>query len=127
MMPLVWMLAVGLGAWALATLLSPVAINPAALAGVGGPLLSAALTWVVVARTHAAAPERVTRVMIVGFAVKAVFFAGYVVALLSGAGLDARVFVVSFVTSFLVFHVMEAFSLKKLFAGGGLAAPVPGR
>ena len=127
MMPLVWMVGVGLGAWALATLLSPVAVNPAAPAGIAGPLASAAITWLVVARTYATSPERLTRVMILGFAAKAVFFAVYLVVLLRGVALDARVFVVSFVTSLIVFHVMEAHSLRRLFAGAGLASPAPSR
>jgi hypothetical protein len=90
--------------------------NPEALFGMLGPLASAMATWIVVARTAAAAPERVTGVMVTGLAVKMVFFAVYVAGMLKGAGLRPVPFMVSFAGSFIALHAMEAMFLRRLFA-----------
>ena len=116
MKPLAGMIAAALGGWAIATALSPEAINPDALAGVLGPLVSAGVSWILAARTFRAAPERLTGVMVMSFAAKAVFFAGYLVVMMRGLGLGSMVFVVSFVGAFIVLHLIEAVSLKRLFA-----------
>jgi hypothetical protein len=116
MKPLLGMIGAAIGGWAIASAVAPVAINPDALAGVLAPLVSASASWLVVARTFRAAPERVTGVMVMGFAAKAVFFAGYLVLMMRGLGLGSMVFVVSFVSSFIVLHLIEAVSLKRLFA-----------
>jgi hypothetical protein len=121
MKALLAMIGTALGAWALATAIAPVAINPDALLGVLGPLLSAGVSWVVAERTFRAAPERLTGVMVMGFAAKAVFFAGYLVVVMRGLGLSSMVFVVSFVSAFIVLHLIEAVSLKRLFATAHVA------
>jgi hypothetical protein len=70
----------------------------------------------VVARTAAAAPEKVTGVMVIGLAVKMVFFGVYVAGMLKGAGLRPVPFVVSFAGAFIALHAMEAMFLRRLFA-----------
>ncbi len=64
----------------------------------------------------AAAPERVTGVMVTGLAVKMVFFGVYVAGMLKGAGLRPVPFVVSFAGYFIALHAMEAVFLRRLFA-----------
>jgi hypothetical protein len=116
MKPLAAMTMATLGAWSLATMIAPVSINPEAFAGVFGPLVSASASWLVVARTFRTAPERVTGRMVAGFAAKAVFFAGYLVVMMRVLELSSMVFVVSFVGSFILLHLIEAVCLKRLFA-----------
>jgi hypothetical protein len=103
------------GAWLLVAALSP-QLNPEALLGIVGPLASALVTWIVVARTAAGAPEKVTGVMVIGLAVKMVFFGVYVAGMLKGAGLRPVPFVVSFAGAFIALHAMEAMFLRRLFA-----------
>ena len=117
MKPLATMVGVAMGGWLAATMVAPQPINPDALAGVLGPLASAVISWWLASRTFRAAPERLTRVMISGFAAKAVFFAAYLVVMVRGLGLGSMVFVASFVSSFIVLHVIEAQGLRQLLAG----------
>ena len=59
--------------------------------GAGGPLAGALATWVLVARTHTRAPERVRGLMLKLFAAKIAFFAALVItaAVLLADGLRA--------------------------------------
>jgi hypothetical protein len=118
MRPLLWMGGAGLGGWLAATLVSPVAINPAAWVGLAGPLLSASLTWVAIVWTWTTRPERLTQVMVAGLAAKMVGYPLYVVFALRGLAVDGPVFVTSVVTSFILVHLIEALCLKRLLAGG---------
>ena len=113
--PILWMTGVCAGAGLVVMAVAP-QLNPEALLGMVGPLASALVTWIVVARTAAAAPERVTGVMVTGLAVKMVFFAVYVAGMLKGAGLRPVPFMVSFAGSFIALHAMEAVFLRRLFA-----------
>lgn len=117
MKPLATMVGVAIGGWLVATMVAPQPINPEALAGVLGPLASAVISWWLASRTFRATPERLTRVMISGFAAKAVFFAAYLVVMVRGLGLGSMVFVASFVGSFIVLHVIEAQGLRQLLSG----------
>ncbi len=112
--PLAWMVGASVGTWLVLTV-SAGDVNPEALFGMLGPLASACATWIVVARA-AAAPERVTGVMVTGLMVKMVFFAAYVAGMLKGAGLRPVPFVVSFAGFFIALHAMEAVFLRRLFA-----------
>jgi hypothetical protein len=116
MRPLVWMAGTCLGSWLLLTAAQR-DLNPEALLGMAAPLASAMVTWVVLARTAAAAPERVTGVMMTGFAVKMVVFGAYVAGMLKGLGLRPVPFVVSFAGYFIALHAMEAVFLRRLFEG----------
>ena len=113
--PLLWMAGTCAGAWLLLVAFAP-GLNPEALLGMLGPLASALATWIVVARTAATAPEKVTGVMVTGLAVKMVFFGVYVVAMLKGVGLRPVPFMVSFAGSFIALHAMEAGFLRRVFA-----------
>jgi hypothetical protein len=86
------------------------------------PLAIAVGSWVLIERTHRRTPERVTGLMVAGFAGKMVFFGVYVAAMLKGLGLQPVPFVVSFTSYFIALHLMEAFALRRLFAGGPRAA-----
>ena len=114
MAPLLWMTGLSAGAWLVLVAVAP-QLNPEALLGLLGPLVSALATWVVVARTAAAAPAKVTGVMVTGLAVKMVFFGVYVAGMLKGAGLRPVPFVVSFAGSFIALHAVEAVFLRRLF------------
>ena len=113
--PLLWMAGTCAAAWLVLVAVAP-GLNPEALLGMLGPLASALATWIVVARTAAMAPEKVTGVMVTGLAVKMVFFGVYVVAMLKGAGLRPVPFMVSFAGSFIALHAMEAGFLRRVFA-----------
>ena len=113
--PLAWMVGTSAATWLLLSV-SARSVNPEAFFGMLGPLASACATWVVVARTAAAAPERVTGVMVTGLMVKMMFFAAYVAGMLKGAELRPVPFVVSFAGSFIALHAMEAVFLRRVFA-----------
>jgi len=103
------------GAWLGVMAVAP-GLNPEVALGMLGPLVSALATWIVVARTAVAAPERTTGVMVTGLAVKMVFFGVYVAGMLKGAGLRPVPFVLSFAGSFIALHAMEAAFLRRVFA-----------
>ena len=113
--PLLWMSGMCLGAWLVVALVAP-EHNPEALLGMVGPLVSAQVTWIVVARAAATAPEKTTGEIVTGLAVKMVFFGVYVAGMLKGAGLRPVPFVLSFAGSFIALHAMEAMFLRRLFA-----------
>ena len=90
--------------------------------GMAGPLGAALVTWFVVQRVVTAAPTQLTAVMVKAFAVKMLFFAGYVAVMLRGLGLQPTAFVVGFTAFFIGVYVMEAWLFARLF--GRLMAPV---
>jgi len=114
--PLLVMIGSSVASWAVASAAGGWSLNPELVLGMLGPLASAAVTWLVVERTHAKAPERVTGVLVAGFALKMVFFGVYI-ALLAALGLRLRLFVVSFAVYFIALHATEAVYLRRLFAG----------
>ncbi|HEV8395533.1 MAG TPA: hypothetical protein VGQ37_14740 [Vicinamibacterales bacterium] len=126
MAPLLWMTGLSAGAWLVLVAVAP-QLNPEALLGLLGPLVSALATWVVVARTAATAPAKVTGVMVTGLAVKMVFFGVYVVGMLKGAGLRPVPFVLSFAGSFIALHAVEAVFLRRLFVEMQRSSPSESR
>lgn len=92
--------------------------RPAAWAGMIGPLLAATATLMLVQRTSARAPERVTAVMLHAFAAKIVFFLLYVVLALRVLAFDAMPFVASFTISFVTLHGVVAVWLQRRFIAG---------
>jgi len=114
--PLLVMIGSSVASWPVASAAGGWSLNPELVLGMLGPLASAAVTWLVVERTHAKAPERVTGVLVAGFALKMVFFGVYI-ALLAALGLRLRLFVVSFAVYFIALHAIEAVYLRRLFAG----------
>ncbi len=85
------------------------------LAGMAAPLLAALATWLAAERAWHADPRVVTRVLLLAWAAKVVFFASYVVAMLEGAGLRAEPFVISFTAYFIALHAADAVLLRRLF------------
>ena len=109
-----WMVAACGAAWVLVTVTLADRANPEAAWGIAAPLISAVLSWRAYVRAKAAAPERLTRVMIAAFGLKLMFFSIYVVAAMRVLHLRPAPFVVSFVSAFIAMHAMEAFSLRRL-------------
>jgi hypothetical protein len=115
--PLAVMIGSSVASWAAVTAAGGASFNPELAFGMAGPLASASVTWRVVERTHAVAPQRVTSVLITGFAAKMLFFAVYV-GVLGALWLRPRPFIVSFAVYFIALHIIEAGYLRRLFADG---------
>jgi hypothetical protein len=113
MSPIAWMVGVGVGSW-LAISAIERTLNPELLWGMAGPLLATVGTWLAVGLTHSRAPGRLNSVMVMGFALKAVFFGGYVVVMLRVLALRPIPFVISFTGYFIALYAMEALFLRRL-------------
>lgn len=96
--------------------------GPEVFWGMAGPLVAGVVTWSVVQRVVSVAPGQLTAVMVKAFAVKMLFFAGYVAVMLRGLGLRPTAFVVGFTAFFVGVYGMEAWLFARLF--GRLMAPV---
>jgi hypothetical protein len=118
MKPVWWMVGISLGSWLMAAPWFEPRAGTAMLLGTLGPLTMAVGSWVLTERTHRRNPQRVTAVMMTGFGVKMVFVGVYLVAMLKGLSIQPAPFVISFTTSFVVLYAIEAWYLKRLFAGG---------
>jgi hypothetical protein len=94
-------------------------VNPEALYGMLGPLAAVCVTWVAVQQAWRSAPERLTGVMMVGFAAKLLFFGVYVAVMLRGLSLRPVPFVGAFVGYLIALYAMEALFLKRLTAPRG--------
>lgn len=114
MRPVAWMAGTSVLSWVVVTLAVSSPVNPEILLGMLGPLVSACLTWVAVARAHRRAPERVTKVLITGFAAKMVFFGAYLVLMLRVADLRPMPFITGFTSYIIGLYMMEAFFLTRL-------------
>lgn len=125
--PVVWMVGASAASWLVLIVATGSSLMPELLLGLAGPLASAVVSWQVVERTQASAPERLTSVMITAFAVKVVFFALYVVMVLGVAGLRPTPFMLSFTGYYVGLHVVEAMFLKRLLADGASRWPGEGR
>jgi len=104
-----------LASWLLITAAGGSRWNPELALGMVAPLASAVLSWRLVERVHAVAPQNVTNVLIGGFIAKLLFFGVYV-GLLAALGFRLRVFVVSFAVYYIALHALEAGYLRRLFA-----------
>ncbi len=118
MKPVVWMGAVGLLSWLAATLVVGPSVNPEALFGMLGPLVSTCATAVLTNRAFRIAPERLTALMIGALLVKVVCFGAYVVVMLRVLGLRPVLFIVSFTVYFVALYGMEALFLRRLLQEG---------
>jgi hypothetical protein len=85
------------------------------LFGMLGPLAGAVGTWVLVARTYGAHPERLMSLMVAAFGGKVVFFGAYVTVMLEGLSLEPLPFVISFTSYFVGLYAVEAWCLQRLF------------
>lgn len=88
------------------------------IAGIIAPLVAVAASWMAAERTYRRNPERLTPVMIAGFAVKVVFFGAYVAIALKVWSLRPAPFAASFTASFISLYLAEALWLRRLFANG---------
>jgi hypothetical protein len=125
MTPVWWMIGVAAGSCGVAALVVPEHARYELLLGMIGPLLSAVVTWVVTAHTHQTARERMTGVMVAGFAARMMFFGAYVAVMLRVLNVSPVPFVISFTTYFIAMYAMEAAFLKRLLDSGTVAAPRP--
>jgi hypothetical protein len=89
----------------------------AVMVGMTGPLVVAVGSWVLAERTYRRNPARLTSLMVAAFGVKLVFFAAYVAIALKLLSVRPLPFVVTFTASFITFHLVEAFWLRRLFTG----------
>mgnify|MGYP001098915398 CR=1 FL=1 len=115
MTPVAWMAGASVVSWLIASRAAGPEANPEVLYGMLAPLVVAVVSWIVIERTYRSDPERLTRVMVEGLAVKAVFFGAYVAGMLRVIGLRPVPFVVSFTSYFIALHVTEAVFLRRLF------------
>lgn len=116
MTPVAWMAGASLVSWIVLSAVGGDRLNPEALYGMLGPLASATITWIAVYRTWRTMPERLTGVMIVGFAAKLAFFALYVAAVIRVLEARPVPFVGTFVGYFIALYAMQALFLKRLTA-----------
>lgn len=111
--PLAVMIGSSVASWAAMSAAAGWSVNPELAFGMAAPLAGATVSWRVLERTHARAPERVTSVLMAGFFAKMIFFGAYV-GLLGALWLRPKPLVVAFAVSFLMLHVIEAGYLRKL-------------
>lgn len=104
----------GLASWLAVTVGLADAAHPETLYGLAGPLASANLSWLVMAKAQSAGAERLMGVMLKAMAIKMVFFGAYVSAVLGALDVRPVPFVVSFAASFIALYAMEAWFLKRL-------------
>jgi hypothetical protein len=119
MTPVTWMIGASVLSGLAAVALFERATGTAVLLGMLGPLSIATANWILVERTYRQSPERVTALMVAGFAGKMVFFGVYVIVMLRLLSLPPIPFVASFTSYFIALHAMEALHLRSLFAAGG--------
>lgn len=86
------------------------------LLGMAAPLAATTVSWVWAERTFTRDPQRLTAVMIAGFAAKMVLFGAYVALVIGVAPLDPVPFVVSFTGYFIALYLVEALLMRRLFA-----------
>jgi hypothetical protein len=84
--------------------------------GMLAPLVVVTGSWIFAARTYARHPERLTAVMMAGFAGKLVLFAAYFGLAIGVWKVRAVPFAVSFAAYFIALHMAEAVCLQRLFA-----------
>ena len=80
-------------------------------------LVLAASHVVLMERTYRRNPAALTRLMIMAFAAKMMFFGAYVAFVLRMLPVRPIPFVVAFTSAFIVLYSMQAFSLRRLLAG----------
>ena len=115
MKPVWWMVGSAVLSWLVVAAIPEVDSDREVLLGMLGPLAGAVGTWVLVARTYASTPERLTSRMVAAFGGKLVFFGAYVTVMLKVVSLRPLPFVISFTTYFIALHMFEALCLQRLF------------
>ncbi len=111
----IWILMGSVGLWGLlSAILGPGFVMPG-FWGMAGPLLMGVITVELVVRTFNRSPEKLTNMMIKSFAGKMIFYALYVVVVLTTTSLDAMIFVFSFSGFFILLHMVEALYFRAKF------------
>jgi hypothetical protein len=82
--------------------------------GMAGPLLSAVAFWTALARRARKAAQGLTRLVVAAFAVKFVFFAAYVVAVLQSGWVRPKPFVACFAVFYVALHLVETSGLRRM-------------
>ena len=123
MSPIAWMAGASLVSWLAVSAIGGNQVNPEALFGMLGPLVSACVAWIAMVKAYRSAPERLTSVMMLGFAVKLLFFGVYVAVMVRIVGLRPMPFVTVFTSYFIALYAMQALFLKRLM----LTVPSTGR
>jgi hypothetical protein len=113
-----WMLAGSVVAALAVPVLFGVSAWPDIWLGMLGPLVSAAVSWLLMERQHRIRPEGLMALMIKAFGVKMVFFAAYLAVVLTWFAVQPIAFAFSFAGYFLALHIIEAFGLHGLQAAG---------
>jgi hypothetical protein len=113
-----WMAGGSVGAWLLAVAVLGSGVSREILFGMLAPLVMACATWPLMERTYRASPERLTALMMTGFAGKLIFFGGYVALMIRGVGVRPEPFIASFTGYYIGLYGIEALLLKRLLAGG---------
>ncbi len=96
---------------------APLDVRLAVWLGMAAPLGATACSAILVERVYRSRPESLTRVMGGAFAVKMIFFGGYVALVVKADWVRPIPFAISFTGYFLALHITEAFRLRRLFAG----------
>ena len=113
-----WMTGLSVAAWLVSAAFVEQPTAVAVFFGMIGPLVMACVSWVMAERVFKQNPQALTGLMVTAFAFKMVFFGGYVALMLRGVGLRLVPFAVSLSSYFIALHLVEAFYLQRLFAGG---------
>ena len=115
---LYWVIALALAAGVGASIVGPdQAATKAIWLGIAGPVVLAGASWMVTTRTWAKDKAALLPVMMRAFVVKALVVVTYVVVVLKGANAQPMPFFLSFIATYLVTHLAEAFCLRRLMAG----------
>ena len=112
-----WMTGSSVAGWLVTSLLAE-GVSQTVFLAMLGPLAMACGSWIMAERAFRVAPSTLTGLLLGAFAVKAVFFAAYVVVLLRVVRVPPVAFAISFSAYFIALHLIEAMFLKRLFAGG---------
>lgn len=113
---LVWVAGAAILSWAVAAAVGGSRVNPELLLGMAGPLVAVCASWVVFERARRTSPGQVMALMVVGFALKLVFFGVYIAVLLRMFDLRPVPFVMSFVSYFIALYAMQALQIRRLTA-----------
>jgi hypothetical protein len=111
-----WMIALSVTSWAAIALFVERASAVAALWGMLGPLAIACGSWLLAERTYRRDPSQLTSLMIAAFMGKMLVFAVYVAVMVKGLSVRFVPFMASFSAYFIGLYLIEALSLRRLFA-----------
>lgn len=116
--PIWWMAGTSAASWGALASFAEADTARAMWFGMVGPLLVAAGSWLLTARTHRRNPDAVTSVMMAAFAAKLVLVGVYLAVMIWGLSIAPVPFVASFAGYLVMLYVIEALYLRRLFAGG---------